>query len=104
MNKFVSSFVKLTGYPAVLAIFRTKYIYEDRSVQSRRIKGAAIIASNHTSVFDFAAIFHPATVKEKRQKSKNIKEFIASFGGSATVQPFFWLSATVIFVFGLVNF
>lgn len=56
MNKFVSSFVKLTGYPAVLAIFRTKYIYEDRSVQSRRIKGAAIIASNHTSVFDFAAM------------------------------------------------
>ena len=55
-------------------------------------------------VFDFAAIFHPATVKENRQKSKNTKEFIASFGGSATVQPFFWLSATVIFVFGLVNF
>ncbi len=55
-------------------------------------------------VFDFAAIFHPVKVKENRCKSNNFKEFVASFGGSATVQPFFWLLATVMFVFGLVNF
>ena len=55
-------------------------------------------------VFDFAAIFHPVTVSENRKKSKNCKDFLASFGGSATVQPFFWLLATVMCVFGYFNF
>lgn len=55
-------------------------------------------------VFDFIAHFHPARVKENHRKSANFKEFIISFGGDATVQPFFWLLATIMFVFGYVNF
>lgn len=55
-------------------------------------------------VFDFIAHFHPARVKENHRKSANFKEFIISFGGDATVQPFFWLLAIVMFVFGYVNF
>ena len=34
--------------------FRTKVYCEDKKVQGRRIKGPAIVVSNHTSVFDFA--------------------------------------------------
>ena len=55
-------------------------------------------------VFDFIAHFHPARVKENHRKSANFKEFIISFGGDTTVQPFFWLLATVMFIFGYVNF
>ena len=47
-------FVKFTGWLVYLILFKTKVIYEDKKVQSRRIKGKAILASNHTSVYDFA--------------------------------------------------
>ncbi len=56
MIRFWNGFVKLTGWPLQFACFRTKVYYEDRSVQSRRIKGPAIIISNHTSVFDYAVM------------------------------------------------
>ena len=56
MKTFANGFVKVTGFLAVLAVFRPKYIYLDRKKQTRRIKGAAIIASNHTSLYDFAAM------------------------------------------------
>ena len=47
-------FVKITGWPAQLLCFRTKVLYEDKNVQGRHIKEAAIVLSNHTSVFDYA--------------------------------------------------
>lgn len=47
-------FVKITGWPVQFVCFRTKILYEDRRVQGRRIKGPAILISNHTSVFDYA--------------------------------------------------
>lgn len=47
-------FVKLTGWPVQWLCFRTKIYYEDRSVQDRRIRGSAILISNHTSVYDYA--------------------------------------------------
>lgn len=55
-------------------------------------------------IFDFAALFHPDKVRANLRKSSNTKEFIASFGGIATVQPFFYLLATIILVFGYLNF
>jgi len=55
MNKFVCSFVKITGYLPQLLCFRTKIYYKDKKVQGRKIKGAAIIVSNHTGLMDFAA-------------------------------------------------
>ncbi|MCQ2498770.1 MAG: 1-acyl-sn-glycerol-3-phosphate acyltransferase [Lachnospiraceae bacterium] len=51
---FWNWFVKITGWPVQKICFRTKIYYEDKSVQSRKIKGPAIIISNHTSVFDYA--------------------------------------------------
>ena len=53
MNKFVYNFVKITGWPLAALIFRTKYYYEDKSSQNRKIKGPAIIVSNHTAISDF---------------------------------------------------
>ena len=52
--KFWNAFVKITAYLPQLVIFRTKVYYEDKAAQSRRIKGGAIIISNHTSVWDYA--------------------------------------------------
>lgn len=52
--KFWNAFVKITAYLPQLAIFRTKVYYENKAAQSRRIKGGAIIISNHTTVWDYA--------------------------------------------------
>lgn len=49
-----SWFVKITAFPVYWPIFRPKVYYVNKKVQSRRIKGKAIIISNHTSVWDFA--------------------------------------------------
>ena len=49
-------FVKITGWIPQLLIFRTKVYYEDKKVQSRRIKGKAIVVSNHNSLMDFAVL------------------------------------------------
>ena len=59
-------FVKITGYPVQLFLFRNKVFYENKSVQSRRIKGSAIIVSNHITVMDFAVmmfVFYPRTLR-----------------------------------------
>ena len=52
--RFVNIFTKITGWPLQLVLFRTKIHYEDKSLQGRKIKGPAIIVSNHTSIFDYA--------------------------------------------------
>ncbi len=49
-------FVKVTGYPVQLFMFKNKIYYEDKSVQGRRIKGSAIIVSNHITIMDFAVM------------------------------------------------
>lgn len=53
MNKFIYNFVKITGWPVAALMFRTKYYYEDKHEQNRKIKGSAIIVSNHTAITDF---------------------------------------------------
>lgn len=54
-GRFTNGFVKVTAWPIQKVVFRTKIYYEDKSIQSRKIKGPAIIVSNHTSVYDYAA-------------------------------------------------
>jgi 1-acyl-sn-glycerol-3-phosphate acyltransferase len=56
MHFLFNWFVKLTGWIPQLVIFRTKVHYEDKSVQNRRIKGKAIIVSNHNYLMDFAVL------------------------------------------------
>jgi 1-acyl-sn-glycerol-3-phosphate acyltransferase len=54
MNKLVLWFVKITGYIPHLFYFKKKIYYVNKQNSSRKIKGSAIIISNHKSVFDFA--------------------------------------------------
>ncbi len=56
MIGFTNAFVKITGWLPQFLCFRTKVSYEDKSVQGRRIKGPAIIISNHTSIYDYAVM------------------------------------------------
>ena len=49
-------FIKITGFIPYAIVFRTKVHYQNKSVKSRKIKGKAIIVSNHTSVWDFALV------------------------------------------------
>ena len=46
-------FAKITGWLIQLICFRKKIYYEDKTIQSRYVRGKAIIISNHTSVFDY---------------------------------------------------
>lgn len=51
-------FAKITGWPIQFICFRKKIYYENQAVQSRRIRGKAILISNHLSIFDYpVAIF-----------------------------------------------
>ncbi len=52
--KLFNAFVKGTAWPVQWLCFRTKVYYADKKSQSRKIKGPAIIISNHTSVYDYA--------------------------------------------------
>ena len=56
MVRFMQFFVRLTGWLPQKLCFRTKILYEDRPLQSRKIRGSAILISNHTALFDYAAM------------------------------------------------
>lgn len=56
MHCFCNWFIKVTGYLPQLFVFRTKVHYEDSSRQDRRIKGKAIVVSNHNCLMDFAVL------------------------------------------------
>ncbi len=43
----------ITGYPFKWLFFKTKVYYEDKTVQSRRIRGGALIISNHFNILDY---------------------------------------------------
>lgn len=46
-------FAKITGFIPFWIAFRTKVHYVDKAIQSRKIKGPAIIMSNHIQLFDY---------------------------------------------------
>lgn len=52
----VNAFVKVTGWLPWMILSRPKIHYEQKSVQSRKIKGPAIVISNHTEIWDYAAM------------------------------------------------
>lgn len=51
-----NAFVKITGWPIWMLLTRPCVHYEDKSVQGKKIKGKAIVISNHTEIWDFAAM------------------------------------------------
>lgn len=86
--KLFNAFVKLTGWLPQLICFRTKIYYEDKAKQSRRVKGGAIIVSNHTSVFDYAVylfVFFGRTLRtvmaEVLFNKKALGPFLRLMGG-----------------------
>lgn len=89
MNKFIIAFTKITGFPVQFICFRTKVYYEDKKVQGRRIKGSAIVVSNHTSIFDFAVflfVFFGRTLRYQMAevlfaRNKILGWFLRKLGG-----------------------
>lgn len=88
MIGFFNAFTKVTGWLVQKICFRTKIYYEDKAVQGRRIKGSAIIVSNHTSVFDYAVflfVFWNRTLRyqmaEVLFKKKLLALFLRCMGG-----------------------
>lgn len=50
---FFNWFTKITGYPIFLFGFKTRIFYQNRKVQGRRIRGKALVVSNHRGIMDF---------------------------------------------------
>ena len=49
-------FVKLTGFLPERILLGTRCRFENREIQGRRIRGGAVILSNHLSVYDYAVL------------------------------------------------
>lgn len=88
MIRFFNWFVKITGWLVQKIVFRTKIYYENKSIQSIKIKGAAIIACNHTSVWDYCILvftFISRTIRcqmaEVLFKKKVLGLFLKCMGG-----------------------
>lgn len=87
-GRFMNGFTKVTAWPVQKVVFRTKIYYEDKKVQSRKIRGPAIIISNHTSVFDYAVflfVFFGRTLRyqmaEVLFRKKRLGKFLRAMGG-----------------------
>jgi len=56
LNRFIVWFVKITGLLPALLFFKRKTYYENRKRQGKKLKGPAIIAANHTAMWDFVLL------------------------------------------------
>ena len=88
MIRFMTAFVKITGYLPQLLCFRTKVSYRDRKTQSRRIRGSAIVVSNHTALFDYAVLLFVFFTRVLRTqmaevlfRKKGLGLFLKAMGG-----------------------
>lgn len=108
LYRIVNGFTKITGWLIQKIIFRTEIRYEDRTVQGRNIKGAAILASNHTSVFDYAAflfVFFSRTLRYQMAEvlfhKKPLGPYLRMMGGiminrDSTDYSFLWKSTELL--------
>ena len=58
--------VKITGILPYLLILRPKVSFENKALQSRRIKGKAIVVSNHRDLLDFAVVMFTFPLRTMR--------------------------------------
>ena len=58
MSSVLNWFVKITGFPGEFFFYRKKIYYEDKKVSNRKIKGAALIVSNHTDIYDYPLMMY----------------------------------------------
>lgn len=74
----MSWFIKITGFIPYLFCYRTKVYHEDKKHNSLKIKGKAIVASNHNAVMDVAAMLYvlwrrtPRTLVAEVMYTKNV--------------------------------
>ena len=88
MNRLFLWFVKLTGWPAECVYFHKKIYYEDKNIQRRKIKGGALVVSNHYSVYDYPLIMftfmgrtvRPLVAEVIYQKGKFMSWFMKRLG------------------------
>ena len=57
MHTFVFFMMKVTGAPLNWIFFKRKVYFENRAKQKRKIKGGALIVSNHKSFWDYITLF-----------------------------------------------
>ena len=86
MREILRWLALLSAWPVQLLVFKRKTYYEDRRVQGRRVRGKALIVSNHFSVFDymvnlFLFPFRKLYVVYWPQNSKRIRWGMKFFGG-----------------------
>lgn len=58
MSSVLNWFVKITGFPGEIVFYRKKIYYEDKSASNRKIKGGALIISNHTDIYDYPLMMY----------------------------------------------
>ena len=58
MSRILNWFVKITGFPLEFFFYRKKIYYEDKKHTNRKIKGAAMIVSNHTDIYDYPLMMY----------------------------------------------
>ncbi len=88
MIRLMQGFVRLTAWIPQMLVFRLKVTCEDPAVQGRMIHGPAIIVSNHTAIYDFAAmlfVFRSRTLRyqmaEVLFRKKVLGVFLKAMGG-----------------------
>ena len=58
MGSILNWFVKITGFPGEVIFYRKKIYYEDKKGSNRKIKGGALIISNHTDIYDYPLMMY----------------------------------------------
>lgn len=72
----------ITGYPFQLLLFKRRTFYEDKSAQSLKIKGGALIISNHYHFYDYMMNMFAVTPRKLNVISSELgfKNKLLSFG------------------------
>lgn len=88
MGKVFNWFVKITGYPLEFFYYRKKIYYEDKKHTNRKIKGGALIISNHTDIYDYPLMMyvfpsrnlHCLVAEVTYNKNKPLKNLLKGLG------------------------
>lgn len=72
----------ITGYPFQLLLFKRRTFYEDKSVQSLKVKGGALIISNHYHFYDYMLNMFALTPRRLNVVSSELayKNKLVAFG------------------------
>ena len=88
MGKVLEWFTKITGWPVQHFYYRKKIYYEDKSHTNRKLKGGALIVSNHTSIYDYPLMMfvfpkrtmHCLVAEVTYEKNKPLRSLLKGLG------------------------